>query len=172
MNQVSNPPATPGSSVPDQAPSHVRAILLATQETLALLFDVAPTFGEARVCSAQTPRESETSVIVGFTGAVQGQILLGMTRATANALAGALLMEELTAFDEMTVSGMAEIANIVAGGCATALHQKGWPTSITVPSVISGEHVQITWPNLFVLETVLTLPMGQIAMAVGLKVGT
>jgi len=78
MNQVSNPPATPGSSVPDQAPSHVRAILLATQETLALLFDVAPTFGEARVCSAQTPRESETSVIVGFTGAVQGQILLGI----------------------------------------------------------------------------------------------
>jgi CheY-specific phosphatase CheX len=158
------------SPVVAQAPKHIRAILAATGETLALLFDIEPTFADPHVSPAHRPRENEVNVIVGFTGAVQGQILLGMTRQAACAMASVLLMEELTEWGEMATSGMAEIANIVAGGCATSLHQKGWPSNITVPSVIAGEKVQISWPNLFVLETTLNLPMGAISMAVGLKV--
>lgn len=158
------------SSVLAQAPEHVRAILTATAETLALLFDAEASYVDPRVCPASRPRVSDVSVIVGFTGAVQGQILLGLDKAAACRMASVLLMEEIDTWGEMTASGMAEIANIVAGGCATALHQKGWPSNITVPSVIAGEQVQISWPNLFVLETTLSLPMGTIAMAVGLKV--
>ncbi len=164
MTQSSNPGLTA------QVPAHVRAILTATQETLGLLFDVEPSFGPARVCSAQMPRENDVNVIVGFTGGVRGQILLGMTRRSACQMASVLMMEELPEWNELTASGMAEIANIVAGGCATSLHQSGIAANITVPSVISGEHVQITWPNLFILETTLTLPQGTLNMAVGVKV--
>jgi CheY-specific phosphatase CheX len=160
----------PSSAVLSQAPEHVRPILIATGETLALLFEAELTFGEPRVSPANRPRVNEVNVIVGFTGTIQGQILLGMTRQTACKMASILLMEEIDEWGEMTASGMAEIANIVAGGCATALHQKGWPSNITVPSVIAGEQVQISWPNLFVLDTSLTLPMGEIALAIGLKV--
>jgi chemotaxis protein CheX len=157
-------------SVLAQAPEHIRAILAATSDTLAALFEVELTFSEPRVAPANRLRESEVTVLVGFTGTVQGQILLGMSRQSACQMASVLLMEEIPEWGEMTASGMAEIANIVAGGCATSLHQKGWPSNITVPSVIAGDHVQISWPNLFVLETTLDLPMGTIAMAVGLKV--
>ena len=160
------------SPVLDQAPAHVRAILTATGETLALLFESELSFGDAHVSPAQRPRENEINVIVGFTGAVQGQILLGVRRDTACAMASVLLMEELTSWCEMTASGMAEIANIVAGGCATVLHQKGWPSNITTPSVIAGDHIEISWPNLYVLETSLNLPMGAMTMAVGLKVSS
>ena len=161
---------TYGPDLVAQAPAHVRAILAATRETLGLLFDAEPTFGQAKVCPAQMPREHEVNVIVGFTGAVQGQLLLGMSKAEAGRLASGLLMEELPAWGEMTASGMAEIANIVAGGCATALHQQGFVASITVPSVIAGEHVVITWPNLFILDTSLHLPDAEIGLAVGVKV--
>ena len=159
-----------GPSIPAQAPAHVRSILTATQETLSLLFEAEATYSEARVCPAQTPGTSEVSVIVSFTGGIQGHMLLGMSREAACAMASTLLMEEVTAFDDMTRSGVAEIANIVAGGCATALHREGFQTNITVPSVIAGERVQISWPNLFILETVLGLPVGEVHMAVGLKV--
>lgn len=153
-----------------QAPAHVRAILAATQETLGLLFDAQPAFGQAKVCPAQMPHEHEVNVIVGFTGGIQGQMLFGMSRREAVAMASVLLMEDLPAWGDMTASGMAEIANIVAGGCATALHQQGFVANITVPSVIAGEHVQITWPNLFILDTSLTLPCASIGVAVGVKV--
>lgn len=162
--------SAPTYSVLEQAPAHVRAILAATHETLALLFDAEPAFGEPRVAPAQRPRSSEVNVIVGFTGAVQGQLLLGMSVEAACKMASGLLMEELTGWGEMTASGMAEVANIVAGGCATSLHQKGWPSNIGVPSVIVGEQVQISWPNLYVLETTLEVPLGTIELAVGLKV--
>ncbi len=152
-----------------QAPAHVRAILSATHETLGLLFDAEPAFGQAKVCPAQMPREHEVNVIVGFTGGIQGQMLFGMSRREAIAMASVLLMEDITEWG-MTASGMAEIANIVAGGCATALHQHGFVANITVPSVIAGEHVQITWPNMFILDTSLTLPCATIGVAVGVKV--
>ncbi len=153
-----------------QAPVHMRAILAATQETLGLLFDTAPAFGQAKVCPALMPHEHEVNVIVGFTGGIQGQMLFGMSKREASALAGILLMEDLPEWGDMTASGMAEIANIVAGGCATALHQHGFVANITVPSVIAGEHVQITWPNLFILDTSLVLPRATIGVAVGVKV--
>lgn len=160
----------PAPSIPAQAPAHVRAILTATQETLGLLFDAEPAFADARLCAASTPRATEVSVIVSFTGEVQGHVLLGMARATAVRMASALLMEELTAFDDLTRSGVAEVANIVAGGCATALHRDGYATNITVPSVIVGDRVEVSWPNLFIIETRLGLPAGEVQMAVGLKV--
>lgn len=156
--------------LPSQAPAHVRAILAATHETLGLLFETEPVFGEARVCPAQTPRSSDVVVIVSFTGGVSGHILLGTSRETACAMASALLMEDVVVFDQLTRSGMAEIANIVAGACATALHRDGFETNITVPSVIAGEHIEVSWPNLFILDTSLVLPAGEIKMAVGLKV--
>ncbi len=159
-----------GPSLPAQAPLHMRAILVATHETLGLLFESEPEFGDARVCPAQTPRANDVIVIVSFTGAVKGHILLGMSRPTACAMAATLLMEEPAEFDDLTRSGVAEIANIVAGGCATALHREGYDATITVPSVIVGEHVEVSWPNLYVLETSLLLPAGDVKMAVGLKV--
>ncbi len=161
---------TVGPSIPAQAPAHVRAILTSTRETLGLLFDAEPDFAEGRLCPAASPRGAEVNVIVSFTGAVQGHVLLGMTKRTACAMAASLLMEEITEFDDMTRSGVAEIANIVAGGCATALHRDGFETNITVPSVIAGDRVEVSWPNLFIIETALTLPAGEVRMAVGLKV--
>lgn len=163
---------TPPPSVLAQAPAHIRAILAATQETLSLLFESEAVFAAARVCPAMTPRANEVSVIVSLTGAVQGHILLGMTQPVACAMAATLLQEEMPVFDDMARSGVAEIANIVAGGCATALHRDGFVASITVPSVIVGDKVEVTWPNMFVLETTLVLPAGEIGMAVGLKVAS
>ena len=153
-----------------QVPPHVRALLVATQETLGLLFDAEPTFGPGKASPAHAARSHDVNVIVGFTGAVQGQMLLGMTKAEAIRLASTLLMEELEAWGELTASGIAEIGNIVAGGCATALHQHGYVVSITVPSVVAGERVEVTWPNLFVLDTSLSLPDAQVGLAIGVKV--
>lgn len=153
-----------------QAPAHVYAILTATQETLGALFKAEPVFGQARVCPAKMPREHEVNVVVGFTGDVEGHVLLGMSKAEAVAMASGLLMEDLAAWGDMSASGMAEIANIVAGSCATALHQQGFSANITVPTVIAGKRVQVSWPNLYILDSSLSLPCASIGFAVGVKV--
>jgi chemotaxis protein CheX len=154
-----------------QAPIHIQAILTATSQTLGMLFNDEPSIQAPTVKSAKSPTETEVSVMVGFTGDVKGQILLGMSRKMAQDMAGALLMSPLDTFDELTKSGMAEIANMVAGSCATELHGHGLESNITVPTVIAGEHVQVSWPNLFILETTVAMEMGAITLAIGLKIG-
>lgn len=160
----------PPSAVIAQAPVHVRSILAATRDTVARLFAQDAVYVRARVRPADATRTDEVAVIVSIAGAVQGHILLGMTMGVACTMAGTLLGEDLPAFDDMTRSGVAEIANIVAGGCATALHRDGYAVDITVPSVIVGGGVAVTWPTTFVLEAALALPAGEIGMAVGLAV--
>ena len=160
-----------GPSLPTEAPTHVRAIMFATYARLGTLFDVEPDFGETRVCPALNVRGNDVIVIVSFTGQVKGHVLLGMSRPTACAVAAALLMEPPAAFGELTRSAVAEIGNIVAGGCATALHQEGYDAAITVPSVIVGERVEVAWPHLFVIETAIMLPAGPVDLAVGLQLG-
>jgi CheY-specific phosphatase CheX len=159
------------STVQLQAPVHIQAILTATSQTLGMLFGDEPRLGSPALRpAAQSTGQAELCVIVGFTGAVQGQLLLGLSRQLAAELAGALL-GSTPAFDELAMSGMAEIGNMVAGACATELHGHGFATNITVPTVIAGQHVQVSWPNMYVLETRVDMRLGTLSLAIGLKVG-
>lgn len=154
-----------------QAPIHIQAILTATGQTLGMLFDDEPQIEAPAVKSAKSPTETQVSVMVGFTGDVKGQILLGMSRRMAMDMAGTLLGSRLDTFDELTKSAMTEIANMTAGACATELHGHGLESNITVPTVIAGEHVQVSWPNLYILETPVTMRLGTITLAIGLELG-
>jgi chemotaxis protein CheX len=164
-------PIKPTSPAQMQAPVHIQAILTATSQTLGMLFNEAPAIEAPVVKSAKSPTGSEVSVMVGFTGDVKGQILLGMSKRMAQDMAGTLLGSPIESFDELVKSAMAEIGNMTAGSCATELHNQGLESNITVPTVIAGDHVQVSWPNLYILETTVKLRFGQITLAIGLKIG-
>jgi chemotaxis protein CheX len=106
--------------------------------------------------------------MVGFTGDVKGQILLGMSRRVARDLAGALLGTPQAAVDELVRSAMAEVANMAAGGCATELHDHGLNANITAPTVIVGDHVQVSWPALPIMESRVRLSHGELNLVIGL----
>jgi chemotaxis protein CheX len=151
-----------------QAPLHVQAVLTATGQTLGALFHEAPAIEPPRLNPAQSPAGTEVCVMVGITGDVKGQILLGMSRRVARDLAGALLGARQAVIDELVRSAIAEIANIAAGGCATELHGHGLNANITAPTVIVGDHIQVSWPDLPILESRVRLSLGELTLAVGL----
>lgn len=151
-----------------QAPLLVQAVLTATGLTLGALFHEAPAIQPPRLTPAQSPTGTEVCVMIGFTGDVKGQILLGMSRRVARDLAGVLLGAPQPAVDELVRSAMAEIANIAAGGCATELHGHGLITNITAPTVIVGDHVELSWPDLPILEARVRLSLGELTLAIGL----
>lgn len=154
-----------------QAPVHIQAIIRATSQTFGLLFNDEPSIGAPQVKPAKSPTESEVSVMVGFTGDVKGQILLGMSKRVAQDMAGTLLGSPVDTYDELVNSAMAEIGNMTAGSCATELHGHGFESNITVPTVIVGTHVQVSWPNLYILETQVRSSIGEVTLAIGLKIG-
>ena len=134
-----------------------------------MLFDHAPEAAPPTCRPGALPSPSEVSVSVGFVGDMSGQVVLGMSRAVALEMAGTLLMAPLADFDEIAQSGMAEVGNMVAGACATALAEQGPAINITVPTLISGDAVQGRIPQLTIFETTFQLPFGPLRFAVGVR---
>lgn len=155
------------------APAVSQAIEAGVGGTFETLFGVRPAIALAAHAPATmvpgSPTPCEANVMLGFSGDMSGQIMLGMSEAAACRLAGTLLMHEMTAFDEVVRSGVAEIGNMVAGGLATAFAGQGVRLGITVPTVLSGRDVRVSWPGLEVSEYTITLPFGTLRLALGIK---
>jgi chemotaxis protein CheX len=137
--------------------------------TFETLFGVTPAIAVAP--EGQAPRPGEANVMLGFSGDMSGQLMLGMTEDAACRLAGTLLMQDMAAFDEVVRSGVAELGNMVAGGLATAFAQQGVQLNITVPTVLSGRDVHVSWPGLAVCAYTIALPFATLRLALGIKPG-
>ncbi|MBC7286479.1 MAG: chemotaxis protein CheX [Armatimonadetes bacterium] len=97
---------------------------------------------------------NEITVVVGVTGQIQGMGLYGMSVATALKVAGAMMGQELVALDEMALSAVSELGNMVSGQAATLLAEAGLQCDITPPTVIRGVGIEIS-----VHVPVLTVPV-------------
>lgn len=151
------------------APPHIEALVHAAVQTLEALFGAPPQLGSIQMVMAGQREEQEVNVAVGFTGTVSGQVLLGLSREVALSLASHLIMSEAVEFDELVVSALGEVGNLVAAAAAIRLHEHGMKCDITVPTVILGDHLQVRWPNLYVQKLPLSLAQGSLELTIGLK---
>ncbi|NLZ52161.1 MAG: chemotaxis protein CheX, partial [Thermoanaerobacteraceae bacterium] len=61
---------------------------------------------------------------------------------------------------EMSKSAIAESANMILGNAATLLYDKGIKIEITPPSLMMGDNIQISTPNMKTLCIPLILSTG------------
>lgn len=160
----------PAAALDVQAPHHVGAILHALREVLALLYDADARFGEPRFRAAGAPLEYELAVAIGFSGDVDGWLALGMSRATAVALAGTLTASQAEAFGVLSDAGLLEVANVMAGACAMSLHRRGFRLKLGDPVVAIDEPLTLPWPTPLVLEVPIDPVEGRIEVAIGMRV--
>lgn len=153
-----------------QAPQHVGAILLALREVLALLCDADATFGEPRFRPAREPLDHELAVAIGFSGDVDGWLALGMSRATAVAIARGLATDDEVVYGVWSNEGLGEVGNVLAGACAMALHRRGFRLKLGDPVVAIDEPLTLPWPTPMVLEVPLAPGEGRIQVAIGMRV--
>jgi len=103
----------------------------------------------APTCGELVPRNSpfttqQITIIAGVTGEIEGVILYGMSGSTVMKIAGTMIGSEVDELDEMAISAVSEIANMVTGNAITILSQKGYNLDITPPSTVMGVDVQIS----------------------------
>lgn len=152
------------------APQHIQAIINGASHTFGSLLEGAVIHQPTLVPAHAMPGE-EVNVLVGFTDDLQGQILIGFPKDVALGLSTHMMGGmEVTVFDELTQSILAEIGNMTAGSCATELHNLGLKANITCPTVIMGQQLQLGWPQMYILRAVIQLPFGNASLAIGLKV--
>jgi len=96
--------------------------------------------------SIQKPRLKEASfgpdtwvIIIGVTGEMRGQVLLGMVEKDACNIASKMCMTEIKSIDDFSASALSELGNMIMGNAATVFSSGGVGIDITPPTLSHGK---------------------------------
>ena len=110
----------------------------------------------------------QVTIMAGVIGDVGGTVLYGMSTVTAQKIAGAMIGAEVPALDDMALSALSELGNMITGNAATILSQSGYDLNITTPSLIRGIDVEVSTRSP-ALVVPLSTPFGRVEINVALQ---
>ena len=110
---------------------------------LGSVVNTRPEPGQLAVRSA-TFTTQQVSIVIGVTGAVEGQVVYGMSLVTATKIAAAMSSMPTMTFDELASSAIAELGNMISGNATTLLSEAGYESQITPPTLVRGADVEIS----------------------------
>lgn len=122
---------------------YIEPFVQAAFEVIQKLINEQPTRGGLSLRDKSFTTQQVT-IVVGVTGPVEGQALYGMSIVTATKIASAMSGHQLTSLDEMGVSAIAELGNMITAHAATRLESSGISCNITPPSVLRGMNMEIS----------------------------
>lgn len=147
----------------------VRAFGQAAEQVLQEVLGETPSRGVPSFQMGATIPLQEVNVQIGITGDLTGHVNFGMNLYTARAIAGIMMMEEVTELDDMAISALSELANMIAGNARTYLNQLAGSSDITPPSVLMGASISGTWAHVRAMSIPLALGVGTIHLTVGIR---
>lgn len=86
----------------------------------------------------------EYTVYVALVGEVRGLMLIGMAAETARGVASEMIGEPLPELNELGLSALAELGNLVAGGATVGLERLALACDITPPTLMIGRRSRIS----------------------------
>ena len=90
----------------------------------------------------RTVIENSVAVILGLTGQLSGQVIIRLTEDNAKKIASIMMGMAIDELDDMSLSALSELGNMILGGASTSLAVDGITTDITPPAILLGS-VQI-----------------------------
>lgn len=98
--------------------------------------------GAEQVASQYTT--NELTALIGISGQLEGNVLYGFTQDSARSIASKMIGQEVIEMDEMALSAIGEIANMITGNAATLLANLGTECEITPPVIIEPSGSRFT----------------------------
>lgn len=77
-------------------------------------------------------------IMLGVTGEMTGQVILGFKKAVALDLSSRMCMMPMTELNELSQSAICELCNMILGNTATVFSTKGIAIDITPPTMCQG----------------------------------
>ena len=116
---------------------YINPFLVAATSVLSNVCGVKLSAGKPYV---KTSSFDESSVVIslGVTGQVSGQVLIAVHQNVACDIASKMCMMPITQLDDLSMSALSELGNMMLGNAATLLSTKGILIDITPPSIITG----------------------------------
>lgn len=86
-------------------------------------------------------KEGYLVICIGVTGDISGQVLIVLKNEVACDIASKMCFMTITELDELSLSALSELGNMVLGNAATVLSTKSLTVDITTPTILHGDFV-------------------------------
>lgn len=117
---------------------HVNTFLMAATKVISEACYVTPKVGKPYIRNSSFSNESVV-IVIGVTGEMQGQVILGFEKNVALGIASKMMFMEVTQLDEISKSAICELTNMIMGNASTAFSVKNVGIDITPPSLFQGD---------------------------------
>jgi chemotaxis protein CheX len=112
----------------------------------------------------------DVTVVIGITGRLTGIAVYGMPSSMALAVVGKMLGAPVTELDDMALSGIAELGNVITGHATTLLAGLGLVCDISPPVLLLGAGSRLSTVSIQRLVIPLTTEIGTMQAQVAIKV--
>lgn len=147
----------------------INPFIKASTEVLKMIAQIDFTTGKPYMkVSPFTP--SSVLIVVGITGAIQGQAIISMTEELAKAIASKMMMGMPVAeLDEMAKSAISELGNMIMGNAATLLFNNNIIVDITPPTLMVGNGITISSSSMTTVGIPLNSELGTMTLDISIK---
>ncbi|MCL4560663.1 MAG: chemotaxis protein CheX [Chloroflexi bacterium] len=111
----------------------------------------------------------DITVLINLVGQLQGVVLYGMAKATGIALVSRMLDQPFQEMDLLAQSGVAELGNVISGRATIKLADAGLNTTISPPTLITGNGIQISTLDFQRIVVPLRTEMGEITVHLAVR---
>lgn len=111
----------------------------------------------------------DVTAVIGVSGRLSGSLYLSMSESVAIDLISAILGQATKVLDELGQSGIAEMANVIAGTAGIGLAQDGIETVINPPLVLVGRGARLSTVEIQRLVVPLSTAHGEVKLHVALR---
>ncbi len=117
---------------------YINAFLVAASSVMQTACGITLTAGQPYV---KTTAFDTSAVVIclGVTGQIGGQVLIAAHKEVACDLASKMCMMPILQLDEISLSALSELGNMILGNAATVLSTKNVMIDITPPMIIQGD---------------------------------
>lgn len=124
---------------------HINPFLISATKIFKDMCMVDVKIGKPSIKRADFTNDS-IIIMIGITGEIKGQVLISFCDDTACDIASRMMMSKITFMDEISMSAISELGNMILGNAATIFSTKGIGIDITPPSICKGN---VSFSNTF-----------------------
>lgn len=108
----------------------------------------------------------DINIILEINGQLRGQIIYIMSDSFALEIASHMMDLQITEIDDLTLSALSEVGNIITGNASTKLSEMGYYCETTIPKVIIGKEKALKLYNNNALMISAFTTFGNISIAI------
>ena len=122
---------------------HINTFLMAATKILSDMCGCTPKVGKPTVKGTEFSDDTVV-ILIGVTGELRGQVLITFSEQIACDIAGKMCMMPIEQLDELSISAISELGNMIMGNAATVFSVNGVGIDITPPTVARGKMSLVT----------------------------